>query len=231
MKRCGIVGFRELCRMLNTSNPNVDHYRKQLNRYTGCGRGWHPDVVRKYMEWRNEKHRTWKKGWGTGSRMLHIEVPKDLIGREYIGCKHLISTAETMKVLDYTEMTVKKLVNRGRIDGDRMPCGKYKFNKASILNYLNTKYIEGRPSILKHYRQQLNLPIMASTMEVSDMVKKHIHNGELKNKLANILSYRMGLVDGKFWTLADIGKVMNLTRERIRQLENKALRQLRKSNG
>ena len=44
---------------------------------------------------------------------------------------------------------------------------------------------------------------------------------------ARILKLRFGLEDGKFYTLEEVGKKFGLTRERIRQLETKALRRLR----
>ena len=42
-----------------------------------------------------------------------------------------------------------------------------------------------------------------------------------------VLSLRFGLVDGKSRTLEEVGKEFNVTRERIRQIEAKALRKLR----
>jgi RNA polymerase primary sigma factor len=44
---------------------------------------------------------------------------------------------------------------------------------------------------------------------------------------ARILRLRFGLEDGKFYTLEQVGNKFGLTRERIRQIENKALRRLR----
>lgn len=44
---------------------------------------------------------------------------------------------------------------------------------------------------------------------------------------AKIIRYRYGLVDGRPYTLAETGKMLNLTRERVRQLERLALRFLR----
>lgn len=44
-----------------------------------------------------------------------------------------------------------------------------------------------------------------------------------------VIKLRFGLVDGKRYTLREIGELMNLSRERIRQLEVMALRKLRKS--
>ncbi|MCS7196948.1 MAG: RNA polymerase sigma factor RpoD [Aquificaceae bacterium] len=49
----------------------------------------------------------------------------------------------------------------------------------------------------------------------------------LGEKEREILMYRYGLVDGIEYTLEQIGKMFNVTRERIRQLETKAIRKLR----
>jgi RNA polymerase primary sigma factor len=44
---------------------------------------------------------------------------------------------------------------------------------------------------------------------------------------ARILRLRFGLVDGRSYTLEEVGQKFGLTRERIRQIEGKALRRLR----
>ena len=43
----------------------------------------------------------------------------------------------------------------------------------------------------------------------------------------HVLKLRFGLEDGRTRTLEEVGKVFNITRERIRQIEAKALRKLR----
>ncbi len=42
-----------------------------------------------------------------------------------------------------------------------------------------------------------------------------------------VLKLRFGLADGRSRTLEEVGKEFNVTRERIRQIEAKALRKLR----
>ena len=44
-----------------------------------------------------------------------------------------------------------------------------------------------------------------------------------------VLKLRFGLVDGYTWTLEETGKYFGVTRERIRQIETKAIRRLRYS--
>ena len=50
----------------------------------------------------------------------------------------------------------------------------------------------------------------------------------LTDREENVLRLRFGLDDGKMRTLEDVGKVFNVTRERIRQIEGKALKKLKK---
>ncbi|MBQ9414491.1 MAG: RNA polymerase sigma factor RpoD [Clostridia bacterium] len=52
----------------------------------------------------------------------------------------------------------------------------------------------------------------------------------LHEREAQVLSLRFGLEDGHPWTLEEVGRVFNVTRERIRQIEAKALRKLRHPN-
>ena len=42
-----------------------------------------------------------------------------------------------------------------------------------------------------------------------------------------MLRLRFGFVDGRVWTLEEVGQIYHVTRERIRQIEVKALRKLR----
>ena len=49
----------------------------------------------------------------------------------------------------------------------------------------------------------------------------------LQDRERQIIELRFGLLDGRTRTLEEIGGVLNLTRERIRQIERKALIHLR----
>jgi RNA polymerase primary sigma factor len=53
--------------------------------------------------------------------------------------------------------------------------------------------------------------------------------GELDEKEALVLKLRFGLDDDRPRTLQEIGERLNLTRERIRQIEQKAMRKLSRS--
>jgi len=51
--------------------------------------------------------------------------------------------------------------------------------------------------------------------------------GDLTERERKILEMRFGLTDGVTHTLEEVGKVFNVTRERIRQIESKALEKIR----
>ena len=52
-------------------------------------------------------------------------------------------------------------------------------------------------------------------------------DSKLTERESDVLRMRYGLRDGKPRTLADIGEVMSVTRERIRQIETRALEKMR----
>ncbi len=51
----------------------------------------------------------------------------------------------------------------------------------------------------------------------------------MDDKEANVLKLRFGLDDDKARTLQEIGDMLKLSRERIRQIEQKAMRKLARS--
>ncbi|WP_298613377.1 RNA polymerase sigma factor RpoD [uncultured Thermosynechococcus sp.] len=70
-----------------------------------------------------------------------------------------------------------------------------------------------------------------------DQVSKHLLREDLETVLGtlsprerDVLKLRYGLDDGRMKTLEEIGQLFNVTRERIRQIEAKALRKLRHPN-
>ncbi|MFZ9857731.1 MAG: RNA polymerase sigma factor RpoD [Roseiflexaceae bacterium] len=70
----------------------------------------------------------------------------------------------------------------------------------------------------------------------ADVATNHLLREQLQEVLSRlnererrVLQLRFGLEDGHNWTLEEVGRELNVTRERIRQIEVKALRKLRSS--
>ena len=63
----------------------------------------------------------------------------------------------------------------------------------------------------------------------SEFDKAIFEGSVLDDKSKTVLKYRYGFVDGRVRTLEEIGKMFGVTRERIRQIEAKSLRMLKKS--
>ncbi|MFB0528305.1 MAG: RNA polymerase sigma factor RpoD/SigA [bacterium] len=67
---------------------------------------------------------------------------------------------------------------------------------------------------------------------VVDLIKSHEELAEILKKLSpqelKVIKLRYGMVDGKGYNLREVGERMNLSRERIRQIEKRAIERLKK---
>lgn len=66
---------------------------------------------------------------------------------------------------------------------------------------------------------------------LNEEIKELFDKSSLTEKEKKVLMYRYGFIDGKIYTLNDVGKILGVTRERIRQIENLALKKLRMAKG
>ena len=67
---------------------------------------------------------------------------------------------------------------------------------------------------------------------MQDLLREQLRHAmaALSERERQVIELRFGLVDGKIYTLEEIGRMFNVTRERIRQIEARALRKLRHPN-
>ncbi len=121
------------------------------------------------------------------------------------------STAELAKALDMTEEKVMEIMQIAR-------------EPAS----LETPIGEEDDSNLGDFVADGNAVTPEGNVE-SVMLREHIQTllEDLKERERQVIVLRFGLEDGHPRTLEEVGKEFNVTRERIRQIEAKALRKLR----
>ena len=93
---------------------------------------------------------------------------------------------------------------------------------------LETPIGEEKDSHLGDFIQDDNVPVPADAAAFS-LLKEQLNEvlGTLTEREQKVLRLRFGLDDGRARTLEEVGKEFNVTRERIRQIEAKALRKLR----
>lgn len=93
---------------------------------------------------------------------------------------------------------------------------------------LETPIGEEEDSHLGDFIQDDNVPVPAEAAAFT-LLKEQLMEvlGTLTDREQKVLRLRFGLDDGRARTLEEVGKEFNVTRERIRQIEAKALRKLR----
>jgi RNA polymerase sigma factor (sigma-70 family) len=148
-------------------------------------------------------------GWKVPPHKRPVDVPLDLLDlsvRSRNVAKHLcISTLQ--QLLDYPKWTFAKAQNIG---------------KKSILE------IEEKTS-----KFLLNWSEGSRQTENHRTIKEFVNKilSDLPERERNVLADRYGLWDGIAETLQDVGDKLGLTRERIRQIEGKALKRIRRLHG
>lgn len=93
---------------------------------------------------------------------------------------------------------------------------------------LETPIGEEEDSHLGEFIKDDNVPVPADAAAFT-LLKEQLEEvlGTLTEREQKVLTLRFGLEDGRARTLEEVGKEFNVTRERIRQIEAKALRKLR----
>lgn len=83
-------------------------------------------------------------------------------------------------------------------------------------------------SMIKDFVADDRMPEQFASVE-HVMLGEEINNilSELTEREQRVIRLRFGLADGKVWTLEEVGREYHVTRERIRQIEARALKRLR----
>jgi RNA polymerase primary sigma factor len=123
------------------------------------------------------------------------------------------------------EPTIAELAKRMNISEERMN-EIAEFYRDTVS--LETPVGEEEDAMLKDFVADKSMPEQFSYVE-------HIMLREQLNEIMSVLTareqrvlrLRFGFVDGRIWTLEEVGKEYHLTRERIRQIEANALKKLK----
>lgn len=135
------------------------------------------------------------------SRQLTVELGREPTEQE-IAEKIKLPVEEVKKLCQNMEDTISLDASLSDDDGEEF----------SIISFIEDKKFTNPENVYLHN----------STMEAIDNILSTLSSRE-----ADILKKRFGLVGDKAITLEEIGKEYGLTKERIRQIEIKALRKMR----
>ena len=100
---------------------------------------------------------------------------------------------------------------------------EYNSDNSGLYKYLASAYHQ-----IKEYDKAIDTYNIAfAKADSTDFVELSEIIATLTDREQKIIRLRFGIGSDKALTLAEIGEVMGVTRERIRQIENKAIRKLR----
>ena len=154
-----------------------------------------------------------------------------------------IGTAMSTGEVTITPDRVREIL---KISQDAIPFGSPLYETDDI-GVFRDQYWNGSSSDYIEYRQAAGKPItlyelieretedrsaLAPAAEASyQILKEQVEDvlNTLNERETRVLQLRFGLVDGRSRTLEEVGRDFGVTRERIRQIEAKALRKIRKS--
>jgi RNA polymerase primary sigma factor len=115
----------------------------------------------------------------------------------------------------------------------RMGIAKKQVEELEILDEkdvsLSDKYFEEGVEMEDRIQDELTPSVEYQIIKNSIQQQIREMLDELDDKEANVIKLRFGLDDDKARTLQEIGDMLNLSRERIRQIEQKAMRKLGRS--
>ncbi len=129
---------------------------------------------------------------------------------------HTPSIKEIANELSISELEIKKITKVNE------------FNMISIDELINEDSDNSLEAILSNLETPLEEIIIDSTLK--DYFEKIFDNCQLKSIEKTVLKLKNGFKNGRIYNNAEIGKMYNLTRQRIYQIEEEALEKIRTSD-
>ena len=152
-----------------------------------------------------------------------------------------IHKLESESIIKYGYVDINSICTQMDIDEERYNSLKmidFKFNKIKSLDcYISNDEDEDTPMIYFITASNTLNNISLDFSDPNEIIDKSylkkiylILLDCLTEKERNVILMRFGFLDGEIHTLEEIGTIYKVTRERIRQIENKALKKLFRSH-
>ena len=159
------------------------------------------------------------RGIANYSTTIRVPVHKQEEIRKYLKQKEQLSGLENIRQLaEQLGLPEQKVIEFER------------YKELANLTSLDAPISDEKDSYLGEFIEDRNTPspeMVVSEHELRRIVLESL-DIYLTQREENIILLRYGFLDGKTHTLEEIGKVLGVTRERIRQIEQKALRRLKR---
>lgn len=183
----------------------IDSYDPHIHTYftSYCGR-WIIQRIDRYI----------------GDHELLIRIPTNMLYSKFSKIDKIIEDNNFIS----QKQLISKISNEFNIsesESEQM----YYYYKINDILYFEEKYesVYEWPIFDKQYVEKI-----VETKLISEYIIDVLNT--LQERSSKILKLRYGFYNDRCYTLEEVGLYFNITRERIRQIENKALRQLSKSN-
>lgn len=168
--------------------------------------------------------------------------------RQYIQ-RAILNQTKTIHIPLYAYETIKKLINvseRMHEELERQPttaelAKKLRFSMKKTRKFLQEIQVFEKVGSLDSplgdkfdifLKDLIRDEETESPDRVVDLIKSHEELAQILKKLSpqelKVIKFRYGMVDGKGYNLREVGEKMNLSRERIRQIEKRAIERLKK---
>ena len=152
-----------------------------------------------------------------------------------------IHKLESESIIKYGYVDINSICTQMDIDEERYNSLKmidFKFNKIKSLDcYISNDEDEDTPMIYFITASNTLNNISLDFSDPNEIIDKKLFKEDILNSLdcltekeRNVILMRFGFLDGEIHTLEEIGTIYKVTRERIRQIENKALKKLFRSH-
>lgn len=152
-----------------------------------------------------------------------------------------IHKLESESIIKYGYVDINSICTQMDIDEERYNSLKmidFKFNKIKSLDcYISNDEDEDTPMIYFITASNTLNNISLDFSDPNEIIDKKLFKEDILNSLdcltekeRNVILIRFGFLDGEIHTLEEIGTIYKVTRERIRQIENKALKKLFRSH-